>query len=305
MIVLFAGSALGFAATKAGLFNAESRLHLSNLALCVANPCTALYSVLGTQQLLSPREVLLLSAIALVFYLVMILAARLTPRLLRTAPEERGVYQFMTIFSNVGFMGYPVVRAVYGDGAMFHATIFNVFFQLLAYTYGIHLISTRREDARLSWRVLARPMVIASFIAYALYFTDAAQVLAAHWAGQILVRTLGFVDGITSPLCMVIIGISLGLVPLKRVFTNGRLYALVAFKQLVLPVAMYLILRPFVANELILGICVIMTAMPIAALTNLFCAKYGGPCDTAASGVFLSTLFSVPAIPLLMLVLFH
>ena len=305
MLILFAVISLGFIATKAGLFNAESRLHLSNLALCVANPCTALYSVLGTEQLLSKQEVLQLSGITLAFYVLIILLARLVPKLLRTTREEAGVYQFMTIFSNVGFMGYPVVRAVYGSGAMFHATIFNVFFQLLSFTYGIRLISTHKEDARFSWRILARPMVIASIVSYVLYFADVQPVLQGHAAGRVLIQVLGFVDGITSPLCMVVIGISLALVPVKKVFTNWRLYALVVFKQILLPVVMYFVLRPFVSKELILGICVIMTAMPIAAMTSLFCAKYDGPCDTAAAGVFLSTLLSVPAIPLVMLMLFH
>ena len=69
-------------------------------------------------------------------------------------------------------------------------------------------------------------------------------------------------------------------------------------------VAACFLLRPFVTNELMLGICIIMAAMPIGTMTSLFCTRYDGPVDTASAGIFLSTLLSIPAVPLIMALLF-
>ena len=119
-----------------------------------------------------------------------------------------------------------------------------------------------------------------------------------------VVQILHFLRQLNGPLSMLVIGISLAQIPVRRVFNNPRLYALIVLRQVALPIAAYLVLRPFVSDPLFLGICVIMAAMPIGAMVSMLCAQYDVPGDTAAAGVFLSTLFSVPGIPLIMALLF-
>ncbi len=301
MLLLFALMAVGFTAAKAKVLTPESSRHLSNLVLYITNPCTILYSVLSGQAMLGIPELLQLTGIALLFYLVLMGLAFFVPKLLQVAPEEAGIYRFMTVFSNIGFMGFPVVRAIYGQGAVFYAAIFNLFFQLCLFTYGIRQFT---KSSRFRFHDILQPVVIAALLAYLIYLFSAQEWINASLPGQLLTQALGMVNGITSPLCMLITGIGLAQVPLKKVFTNVRLYLLAISKQVLLPLAAYFLLSPFVKNELILGICVIMAAMPVGAMTSLFCARYNGPADTAASGIFLSTLLSIPAVPLLMSILF-
>ncbi len=301
MLLLFALMAVGYIAAKAGVMSPESNRHLSNMVLYIANPATILYSVLSGQAMLGIPELLQLTGIALVFYLVLMGLALLVPKLLRVPPDEAGIYRFMTVFSNIGFMGFPVVRAIYGQGAVFYAAIFNLFFQLCLFTFGVRQFTQSR---RFRFRDLLQPVVIAALIAYFIYLFSAQEWIASTLPGQFATQLLGMINGITSPLCMIITGVGLAQVPLRKVFTNGRLYLLSIGKQVLLPLAAYFLLSPFVRNELILGICVIMAAMPVGAMTSVFCARYNGPSDTAASGIFLSTLLSIPAVPLLMAVLF-
>ncbi len=44
-------------------------------------------------------------------------------------------------FSNVAFMGYPVIEAVLGHEAIFYTAIFNLPFNLFSFTLGIYLLS--------------------------------------------------------------------------------------------------------------------------------------------------------------------
>ena len=59
-----------------------------------------------------------------------------------------------------------------------------------------------------------------------------------------------------------------------------------------------------IENPLILGVTVVISAMPVATMTTLLAAKYGADEELAASGVFLSTLMSLATVPLVMGLLF-
>lgn len=65
----------------------------------------------------------------------MFVIAELLPRVLRADREDYGVYQVMTIFSNIGFMGYPLLDAMYGSEAVIHAAIFNLLYSKAAYFF--------------------------------------------------------------------------------------------------------------------------------------------------------------------------
>lgn len=304
MTILFAILSIGYISAKTKLLSSESNRHLTNLVLYITNPCTILYSVLSADAALSTSELLLLTVIAVLFYGVLIVISRFVPKLLRVSKEETGIYRFMTVFPNVGFMGFPVVKAVFGQGAVFYAAIFNLFFQFYIYTWGVHQISKNPQDGRLNVKTLLQPVIISSIIAYLIYLFRLKSFITDSIIGQMLTSTLAMVNGITSPLCMLITGIGLAMLPIKKILTNWRLYLLSIGKQILLPIAVFYLLSPIVKNSLILGICVIMAAMPVATSSSLFCTKYDGPVDIAASGIFLSTLLSIPAVPLIMMLLF-
>lgn len=297
MTILLAIIAVGYAAAKCCVFPEGTNKVLAQLVIVVTNPCTVLYSVLGSDRLLTNREVLLLTGIALVVFAVLIALGRVLPRLLRCPEEDRNVYRFMTTFANMGFMGFPVISALFGAGAVFYASIFNLVFQFVVYTYGVALLAPKDGKERFSWKTVVSPIIIASVLAYIFYLTD-------FKAPQIITDGLGMLGKVTSPVAMLVIGIALSKVPLHEVFTNWRLYILNFIRLLVLPLIAFFILRNFSTDPILLGIPVVMLGMPVATLTTLMTAKYGGNERLAAAGVFLSTLVSFLTIPLLMWVLF-
>lgn len=297
LIILFLMIAIGFGAAKGKVFPEGTNKILAQLVISVTNPCMVLYSVLGSQRQLSNQEVLLLTAIAIATFALLIVVGRLLPRLLRCPARDKNLYRFMCTFGNMGFIGFPVVNAIYGQSAVFYAAIFNLIFQLVLYTYGVALFSARPEEKWFSIRSLFTPMIICSVLAYIFYLTD-------FRTPAIVTGTLSMLSNVTSPVCMLVIGIALSHVPLHKVFTNWRLYVISIIRLVVLPLAVFFVLSPWVDNTLILGIATVMVAMPVATMTTLFAAKYGGDQQLAASGVFLSTLMSFITIPLIMWLLF-
>ncbi len=65
---------------------------------------------------------------------------------LRVSAEDKGVFRVMTIFSNIGFMGFPVISAVYGADALLYASLFLFPYNILIYTYGIMAMGKKKEE---------------------------------------------------------------------------------------------------------------------------------------------------------------
>ena len=296
MVVLFTILFAGFFCGKAGIMDVESNKSLSRLVANLTNPMLVLASVMTDERLLSPAEVLQVTLLAAGCYAFLIASSLLLPRLLHLNARERGPYRFFYIFSNIGFMGYPLVRAMFGEGAMFHLTIFVLFFQLVCWSYGAQTISGEGRF-RLSWRILKTPCVLSALLAQAIY-------LSGVHVPRIVADVVKTTGEITSPLAMLILGCALSQCSLRDVFGRPKLYLLALIKLIVVPLAAFFVLRTFIKDPLLLSLTTVVLAMPAATNATILTYQNHGDDRLAASGVFLTTLLSVASVPGLMLLLF-
>lgn len=296
MVVLFTILFAGFFCGKAGIMDVESNKSLSRLVANLTNPMLVLASVMTDERLLSPAEVLQVTLLAAGCYAFLIASSLLLPRLLHLNARESGPYRFFYIFSNIGFMGYPLVRAMFGEGAMFHLTIFVLFFQLVCWSYGAQTISGEGRF-RLSWRILKTPCVLSALLAYAIY-------LSGVHVPRIVADVVKTTGEITSPLAMLILGCALSQCSLRDVFGRPKLYLLALIKLIVVPLAAFFVLRTFIKDPLLLSLTTVVLAMPAATNATILTYQNHGDDRLAASGVFLTTLLSVASVPGLMLLLF-
>lgn len=158
----------------------------------------------------------------------MFVIAELIPRLLRADRQDYGAYQVMTIFSNIAFMGYPLLNAMYGSEAVIHAAIFNLLYSVLIYTYGIRKMKTDGEREKLNWRQLVNVGVVSCIIAVILYISNLPVPV-------IFEDTANRIGAITGPLSMLVIGDSLAQIKLKELFTDARLLIFSGLKLLLVP----------------------------------------------------------------------
>jgi len=297
LLMMFAAIAAAFLAVRCGLWDKSGNKVLSNAVTFVLNPCTMIVSAISGDRPLSNMQVLELTAIAALCYLFLILSAYAIPRLLRVPQEDSRLYRFMYIFSNVSFFGLPIVKALFGDAAAFLVVIFVLPFQLLIFTYGITLIAGGQHRTKFSPKMLTHPMILSCLAAYILYLSG------VKVPGAIL-EPLAFLGQATSPIAMMVVGGSLAYAPLKKMFLSWRLYGLSLIKMILVPTLVYLVLHNLLpdteTNALIIGVSVVIMAMPTAATTTILANQYGGDVDTAASSVCLTTLLSAGAIPFLM-----
>ncbi|MBO5056528.1 MAG: AEC family transporter [Eubacterium sp.] len=297
MIVLFILMGIGFLCYKLGMITDEVSKKLSAIVVNIANPALVLTGCMGEGKI-QGKELLLIAGLVIAVYAVLLLLAMLIPIVLKVDKKSRGTYQAMTIFSNIGFMGFPVVSALYGSSAILYAALFTIPYNILIYTFGVAAMSTgEKTDWRESFSVkrILNVGVIACIITIIVYLFQIP-------VPEFLELTVTHLSNLTAPLSMMVIGASLAAINIKKLFTDGRLLLFSALKLLVIPVAGVLLIRQLVDNDVICGVCMVMLATPVGSMTAMLAQQYDGDYEMASKGVALTTILSVATMPLVSMI---
>lgn len=298
MCMLFVIMMTGYLGNKWKVLDEEGNKKYSSLVVNITAPALILASASDKNLAGSKSDALFVLAIAVGMYAFLIAASFFVRHFFRIPKGEEGVYRFMAIFGNNAFMGIPVVEAVFNN--VFYAALFNLPNNLLIYSYGGYLLSKKGSSqdrtVRFNRKNVCNPGVIAAFTALVMF-------LAGLKFPTPVTDTLNCVGAITTPLSMLVIGSSLASLSLKETFKSIRVYVFSLYKLVVLPVIIWFIGRLFIKSFMTLGVLVIISAMPCAAVTVMLCNEYGNDADMAAKYVFVSTVLSVITIPMLAFVL--
>lgn len=291
MCVFFLLILAGFIAQKKDILNEESSRRLSSLVVNIANPALILSSGATDGGDLTREDVLQAFLIACLLYAALVIIGLLLPVLIRAPKEERNMYNLMFVFSNIGFMGFPLMAALFGSESLLIGAAFVMVFNILIYTYGIWLMTPAGEGRKFEWKKICNPGIFACVIAIVLF-----------WNGiqipGVLGDTIVMLSNTTGPLSMIVIGVSLAVMNWKDIVGNARLWVFCVLKLLVFAVPGSLIIRQFVSSEMISGVAVIVLAGPVASMAVMLAQEYHSNEKLSSAGVALSTLLSVITIPI-------
>lgn len=294
ILVLFLTLVVGYFARRLHVFGEEMTKGLSSFLLKVALPALIIDSLQQsfTPELLKASGQILI--IAFFVYLGSGLLAVGVGKLLNAPANDIGVYRFALLFSNVGFMGYPVVNAIFGSEAVFYAAIYNLPFNLIVFTLGILIISLggEKQTQGITPAMFLNPATVSVAIGFVFF------LLSIKLPGPIA-DTVSQLGSLTTPLSMILIGALLANTKLSEMLGNWRIYAVSLLRLLVIPLAIWVVLRNFSTDSLLVGVPTIIAAMPVAANTAILAQEYEANSFLASQLVFVSTLLSVITIPLL------
>lgn len=298
IVVLFLIACVGLLVAKLGYLDDRTTNNLNKMLLYVFVPCMIVSSALGGASTYGQATVLLMIASAVALYLLLPVVALGVNALLRVPQERRRLTLLMTVCGNVGFMGYPVVQAFFGSQALFLNSIITMFQSIPLYLGAPLLLADRSEGRRatLSPRALLSPALVASVAALVVFF-------AGIELPAFLADTIDSIGGITSPLAMILMGASLNGVDLKSIALDWRLHLYTLVKQLVLPLAVWFALSPFFPDKTVLGIVVVVLAMPVATMTMVLAQQYRSDAVYATRAIVVTTLWSFAILPVLGIVI--
>ncbi len=220
----------------------------------------------------------------------------------KTANITKKVTGFASFMPNVGFMGIPFLQAIYPNVSepIIYCALISVIFNIFVWTTGSYILSGDKKYISAK-NALTNPNAIALFLALPLFIAN------FHLEGIAprLYSSISLLGNCTTPIAMLILGIRLADVPMKNIFLNKEVYVSTVIKLVVLPLVLYLALLPLYSfvDSLTLDVLFILLSMPTATVTVVFAEKILNDGRHGAACFVNSTLLSIVALPILLLLL--
>ncbi len=291
MLILLAIVIVGYVAGKLKYMGGDFDRRLSNIIIDITCPALILSSTMGGK--LPDRSLILpLLGISLLTYVLLAIAAWTLPRWLTKKSEDRGTVGFALMFGNVGFIGYPIVGAIFGHEAVFYAAILNVVNTLSVFTAGVMLVNGERQRMAFQPKILVSTPMISAYLAILIV------ALGIDNIPSVISQPITMIGGITVPGALLIIGSSMSRLSWRMMLGSGVVYVTTAFRLLILPLLLYVIFRAMGFDPLVVNINTLVIAMPVATYGTILCLRYGRDTALITEITFISTLLSVLTIPL-------
>ena len=287
LVTMFLYVGVGWCLCRARLVTTQNNSALTNLLLYVILPCVVVKSFLRPATAQDTEHLLwslLLSVLALA------LAMGVSFLVFRKRPE----LNFGSAFSNAGFMGIPLITAVLGEGAVFYIAGFVALLNILQWTYGQAILGDAQAAKPLG--IVKNPLVVAFVLGLLLYFLPVT-------LPELLTDAVGAVAACNAPVAMVILGVLLGNIPLKKMFLSKDAWAVSVARLLLIPLLTVLLLKlfPTLPGEMKTAV-LIAAAAPVGSNLAVYVQRQGGDAQAAAGIVCLSTILSIATMPLVLLI---
>lgn len=286
VLILFALMAVGFILGKAKLMDDKGSLAMTNLVIYAVSPAMMVVAFQRDKNAADLRNFLVCLLLALAVHLAGIVLACAT---LRKKDSVGGVLRFGAVFSNCGFMGYPLMTALLGSIGVFYGSAYVIVFTVLAWTAGVYMITHDRGKLRLK-AILLNPGVLSVIAAMALY-------LLSVRLPEIVTTPLNHLANMNTPLPTIVVGYQLSHANFRHAFADRRSWTALALRLVVIPlltVGLCCVLR---VDSAVALVTVIAASTPPAALLSMFAQKFGGDTRLASSTVSVFTALSVLTIP--------
>lgn len=291
MLKLFLLLVLGFVLFKCHIFDEYTNKKISALIVNVASPMLIISSIAGVEGS-NKSIVFLMIGAGILMYIGFIILGKIINRLFPFPKKDWPVYECMVVFANTGFMGYPVLLDVFGQEAVFYASLIHMAFNFFVYTYAIMCL-TKGDDSefKLNFKQLLTPGIILIFVGIFIYLFDIQ-------LPSVLMDTINSVGSLTAPLSMMMIGSSLAVYPIKNSFTDWRSYVFAFVRLMIVPFVTMIMCRLLHIDAYYTNITIITNAMPVGSMVLMLATQYNANVKIVTRNIVVSTLLSVITIPI-------
>lgn len=207
--------------------------------------------------------------------------------------EQLTTERFTVIFTNCGFMGIPLISAVFGDMGVFYGTTYLTIFNFMIWTYGLALMQgkqTEKKPLKDRLRPFCSPTMICIALGVGMYFMQLKFPEPAE-------RAISYIASMNTPLAMLIAGMNIVRSGLLQGLKRKRLYVTAAMKCFIAPIVTLFVLALLPVDATLRMTLLIASACPTGANGIMFAGKYNGDSKVASHMFALTTLCSIISIP--------
>ncbi len=287
----------GFILIKTKMIKDEHIPSFSKVLLYVCQPCLTVYSF--RQVTFSRQSLIDLSicfAITLALQLGMIVLYFILFKKKRNDIIWR-IINLAAVLSNCGFLGIPVLEALLPEHpeALAYSSIFCITMNLVGWSVGMYIISLDKSYIKPK-KILLNPGTVGFTIALLMYF------FSISLPDQ-LESMLTLLGRMSTPLCMIIMGMRLATVNIKHIFCDPRQYMAVILNQLIYPLIAFSVMYFLPISAVLKQAIFILCACPVASMVQNYAELMGQGNDKAANMVLLGTMTSILTVPLMCLLI--
>lgn len=288
----------GIVAVKTGIMDGNSMASVSKLVIQISLPSYIFINGVISADRQSLIDSLIIVPVAVVLYIVLIVVSAAVERGFHLTGNRKNVFRASLIFGNVGFMGIPLVTAIYPGKALLYVSIFTIVDQVVFWTYGVLLTKPvsngPKKLSAANLKNLLSPPLLAIVLAMVFILTELP-------IPQVISSALIAMGNTSMPLALVYIGGVLCIIDIRPVLRCGELYAGIIVKMLVLPVICYLIMCAMGLDGEMAGTMAFIAALPGIEMVPMLAKESGSDGDYAVCAIMMTTVASLLTLPLVSL----
>lgn len=271
---------------------------LSSVVVNLTWPCLVIDAMQMQFSIQTLKNCGYIFVISLIIFAVLLLISFPLSKAMKMPKTKQYLMVFMLLFGNTGFIGIPVIKALYGTEAIFFAAIVELINDILIFTIGLALIQVSAgAKLKLSGKQFLNPGLIGVIIGLILFMLDLR-------LPELLGGSVEMIGAATTPLTMFVIGFQLGGLKFKEIAGDWQVYVICFVKLMIAPVITLLIVKLWAGEFSLLEKVLIMSfAMPVGSVSVIFSQQYRGEVAFATKSVLLSTVLSIVMIPIFAIIM--
>ena len=292
----------GYILKKLGILTNEYTEGMSSLITNITFPCLIIISM----QMEFSMEILNNCKYAIIIFACIIavtmIVAKLVNKIVKLPKTQSGIFTFMLIFGNTGFIGLPVLNGLFGKEAVLYGALCDALYNVFMFTMGLSLIrpseeTDRKAIVKQTLKESLNPCFFGLVIGLVLFITKTT-------IPEIISGPMESIGNITSPLAMIVVGSHLANIKFRDLFASKHSYIVCLLKLIIVPIIGIIFVKLIIGTgSLLASVLVVESAMPVAMCSVIFSEQYKADVSFAVKGTMLTTLMCIITIPVFTILL--
>lgn len=302
IIILAIVVIVGLIGAHFGIITTLSKDMLSRVIFNISLPLMLFTNYLRlevTPELLANSIVVLFVSGFMILFLLLL--GWITTRGFSIKGREAAIFKAHSMFGNTIFLGFPLIYALFGEEGLLYATMFQLVSNIIMWTVGV-IVLTYGEgvDWKKSIIRVFNPNTIAIIAGFLCF------VLSIRLP-RIIVEPLSELGSANTWLSMLYIGAMLYFSGALAFLKMKSVYIL-SFNRLILGPALLIgafmiaeMIGLSISNDIVIAVVILEASMPCMASVVIMAKELGADDRLAVGNVFVSTIFSIITLPLVLM----
>lgn len=282
----------GWLAARLDMYDSHTNTQMSKMIVNIFNPMLIVSGAISAVGKISAGVMGQVFLIAAAMFAVFIVIGMAVSPLFDRDRWQQKIFQLMFIFSNLGFIGIPVVSNVLGAEYVVYVTEFMMVYNLVFYTYGVSLMEGKFSAASLRSMVNSGNILTILALCMVLFHIELPEFLRT---------AVVYLGNVSSPMALIAVGFTLANTDMKTLLGDKRLYLFSAAKLLLIPAVMLMGLKLLPLSQDLVKVSLIMFAMPVGNMPLMIGSQKGIDVGTCSAAILMTTVLCVVTIPILMM----